>query len=198
MNDIIKKIDTESITAIANENAESKDKCLEYGRKLYSEALTGGMNDDIDARMKSYLSRVKATAKAMNERRKPVTQLLDKIKKVFTTYENELSGAFLDDMQKLRDDYVKDKIEATNATPNGVFVSSPIDAKISTVINVKNKDGYINIFNLWWETEGKAMDDEELRKKMSFMITCANKKHKDGIDIVSDNIEYIEEIKAKK
>ena len=97
------------------ENSESVLKCLEYGEKLYSEMSAGEMDDEKDEKIKKYIARVQLTEKNINERRKPVTQMFDKIKKAFTEMENAISPknseSVIYNLQKIRDKYAADKLK---------------------------------------------------------------------------------------
>lgn len=102
------------IVDAAELNRDSVVKCVRFGENLLAEA-GNGMDDKMDARIAKYLSRVKDTVKALNERRKPVTQTFDMVKKGFTALENEISVKKEDTvvfkLQKVRDDYAALKLE---------------------------------------------------------------------------------------
>lgn len=102
------------IVDAAGLNRDSVVKCVQFGERLLAEA-GGGMDDKMDAKIAKYLSRVKETLKALNERRKPVTQAFDMVKKGFTALENEISAKNEDTvvfkLQKVRDDYAALKLE---------------------------------------------------------------------------------------
>ena len=101
------------ITTAITENNNSLQACINAGESLL--ALSGTMTDELDAQMAAYIKKAKATKKAMNERRKGVTQVFDLIKSGFTKME-----AFLDDkseesivykLQKKRNEYAAYKLE---------------------------------------------------------------------------------------
>lgn len=73
------------------QNTSSHDRCLARGQQLLSQVKTEGMSDALYVDLMEYLRITKITITKMNERRKPVTQVLDIIKKVYTTLENEIS-----------------------------------------------------------------------------------------------------------
>ena len=108
----ITDIKTLTVNAIT-ENQSSVEKALIFGENLYKE-VSNGMDEDKDAKIKKYIGNVNATIKAMNERRRPATQLFDRIKKGFTTLENALSvkdeTTVVYKLQKIRDDYAAEKI----------------------------------------------------------------------------------------
>lgn len=98
------------------ENSDSVEKCLAYGKALYTDVSQGHMDDSKDEKIKKFIDRVVLTQKAINERRKPVTQMFDKVKKVFTDMENSISiknaEGVIYMLQKLRNDYAAAKLKA--------------------------------------------------------------------------------------
>lgn len=100
---------------VLQQNISSADKAVEYGRSIISKIESqGGLNDELDKECNAYLVKVKRTLELMNERRKPITQLFDQIKKHFTEEESKLdpkrSEVYLR-VQKYRDMYAKAKAE---------------------------------------------------------------------------------------
>ena len=101
------------ITTAITENNKSLQACIEAGESLLAQSST--MTDELDAKISDYIKRASATRKAMNDRRKGVTQVFDLIKSGFTKME-----AFLDpksdesivyQLQKKRDEYAAFKLE---------------------------------------------------------------------------------------
>ncbi|OJV40862.1 MAG: hypothetical protein BGO29_14945 [Bacteroidales bacterium 36-12] len=95
---------------ILSQNIESKTKAIDAGNKII-ELAKSGMNDVYDAQLATYITKAKKTIDAMNERRKPFTQIVDAVKKQFTTLEAELKPT-IDEAQKLRDDCTTEKMKA--------------------------------------------------------------------------------------
>lgn len=95
-------------------NQASCQACVEYGKKLLSIA-EGGMNDEIDKQLEDYIKKSRVTITAMNDRRKPVTQLFDQIRSGFTQLETmidpKVAGTPANKAQKLRDQYARKKYE---------------------------------------------------------------------------------------
>lgn len=73
------------------QNTSSHDHCIARGRELLGKVKTEGMSDALYADLLEYLRITKITITKMNERRKPVTQVLDIIRKVYTSLENEIN-----------------------------------------------------------------------------------------------------------
>jgi len=94
---------------ILESNITSKTKCIEAGQKLVELAKTG-MNDVYDAQLATFIIKAKKTVDLMNERRKPFTQIVDAVKKQFTTLESELKP-IMDEVKALRDDYATQKMK---------------------------------------------------------------------------------------
>lgn len=91
-------------------NITSKSKAIEAGRKLIDFAKTG-MNDVYDQQLEVYLTKAKKTVDSMNERRKPFTQIIDSVKKQFTSIESELKP-IMDEAQALRNIFATEKMKA--------------------------------------------------------------------------------------
>ena len=100
---------------ILKRNQVSVQKSNEAGQALLDTIEGGGMNDELDAEVATYLKKIGITAKNMEERRKPITQLFDNVRKVFTTLEGNISIKSTDTIQgKLldcRNVYAKKKVE---------------------------------------------------------------------------------------
>jgi len=69
------------------------------------------MNDFNDEQLSIFLSKAKKTIDSMNERRKPFTQIVDAVKKQFTTLESELKP-IMDEIKSIRDSYATEKMKA--------------------------------------------------------------------------------------
>jgi len=91
-------------------NISSKTKAIEAGQKLV-EIAKNGMNDFNDEQLSIFLSKAKKTIDSMNERRKPFTQIVDAVKKQFTTLESELKP-IMDEIKSIRDSYATEKMKA--------------------------------------------------------------------------------------
>ena len=75
---------------IANE--ERTEKALAVGRRILSDiqANEGRMTAELDERCNKYLANINQAVSQMNDQRKPVTQIMDAIKKMYTEIENKL------------------------------------------------------------------------------------------------------------
>jgi len=93
-------------------------KTVNAARKIYdgitSRIESDGMSDLLDAELSSFVDRAKAAITNMNEKRKPITQIIDRIKKEFTEKETEVKG-LRDGAQKLRDAYATEKMQKAKA-----------------------------------------------------------------------------------
>lgn len=107
----------------------------------------------------------------------------------------------LDEQRKANEQ--KRELEASKAKANDLFNLSTsedtsVKAKVTRHIEVKNSDGFMEIIQFWWVHEGAKMSTEDLAKKLGFMVKAAEKvANKTGETIVSDNIAYVEDVKAK-
>ena len=71
-------------------NTNSLKKCNEAGQALLDTIEGEGMNETIDQAAADYLKKVNVTLKNMDERRKPITQIFDKVRSFFTSQEKEI------------------------------------------------------------------------------------------------------------
>ena len=116
--DLIKIDEVKSLVSQApqmlQENEKSHSGALKYGNSLIETATKTGMTPELDKNMASYIKRLTKTKAAMNDRRKPFTQITDILKKRFTSLENDLlpSSEIVSSIKKIRDKYVTDKINA--------------------------------------------------------------------------------------
>ena len=65
-------------------NKESHDKCITRGEEYLSIIDASGMNDELDQKIALYLTKCRNTVKVLNERRTPVTKMIDEIRSAFT------------------------------------------------------------------------------------------------------------------
>ena len=106
---------------VLQKNELSVSKCNEAGKALVDTIeANGGINsDELDQEVAKYIDKVKTTLKNMNERRKPLTQLLQSVTKTFTTLEAAIdlktADAIPAKLQKLRDQYAAKKIAEQRA-----------------------------------------------------------------------------------
>ena len=91
---IIKQENIQTIVSAApqsyQDNRLSREKCIEAGQAILNAIMQGGMTDELDQRAAQYIGKARKTVKKMNERRAPVTQLFDTIRKEFTVMENAI------------------------------------------------------------------------------------------------------------
>ena len=96
-----------------NENNNSLQNCIAAGEDLLAQSET--MTDELDAQIASFIKKASATKKAMNERRKGVTQVFDLVKSGFTKMEGFLDSkseeSIVYKLQKKRDEYAAHKLE---------------------------------------------------------------------------------------
>lgn len=101
---------------VLKRNETSVSACNSAGRSLIDtiESIGGINSDELDNEVSKYLDKVKVTVKNMNERRKPLTQLLQAVSKRFTTLESSIDIKSNDSipykLQKSRDSYAAKKL----------------------------------------------------------------------------------------
>ena len=79
-----------SFQDIMGKNTNSVKKCNEAGKALLDTIEGEGMNETIDQATADYLKKVSVTLKNMDERRKPITQIFDRIRSFFTSQEKQI------------------------------------------------------------------------------------------------------------
>lgn len=72
------------------DNNISRKKCIDAGQVILDAIQAQGMTDQLDQQAATYIEKARKTVKKMNERRAPVTQLFDSIRKEFTAIENAI------------------------------------------------------------------------------------------------------------
>lgn len=105
--------------AILLDNKGRHDKAIAYGENLLNKAEQTGMNDELDALMSDYQAKLRVTYKTIYEARRPFTQIVDEVKKEFTTLEAAIDPAgksnIFFNIQRVRDIYVTEKVKAQKA-----------------------------------------------------------------------------------
>jgi hypothetical protein len=100
-------------------NQTRKEKALAVGRSILSTIQESGMTPELDERAKNYLVNINKAGKEMKEERSAVTQIMDELKKMYTTVENELDikkpGTVPALIQEQRDAYARQIAEEAEA-----------------------------------------------------------------------------------
>jgi len=123
MSEITSLIKVEEFTSIMqnapatlDRNQKSVEGSNNFGQSLLDTIeACGGLNDELDAKVASYLDKIKVTAKSMEDRRKPLTQLFDQVRKTFTTLESAISlkdiNTIPGKLTVMRNQYAAKKVE---------------------------------------------------------------------------------------
>lgn len=102
---------------ILQKNRSSVENCNNAGKTLLDtiEGNGGITSDELDAKVSAYIDKTRVTVKNMNARRSPLTQLLTRVSKEFTTLENEINPTSKDSisakLQAFRNKYAAMKLE---------------------------------------------------------------------------------------
>jgi len=103
---------------VFNQNKSSHDKALEAANKLIEQAKKGASKDLYDLIANMVKTKIPATQKAMLERRKSLTQIMDLLKKEFTKMESDLGkdSPTVISLQKIMNDFAveQEKIRKEN------------------------------------------------------------------------------------
>lgn len=96
---------------VLKQNQESTAKALAAGTALLNTIQAEGMNDDIDVECNNFLVKLKKSLVLMNDRRKPITQIMDEFKKYFTSEEAKIDtkSELYSTIQSYRDKYAQKK-----------------------------------------------------------------------------------------
>lgn len=116
-------------------NSLAHEKCIAFGNMLLERIKDEGMSDELDATIASYIKKSATTVREMNNRRAPITQLFDQIRRVYTTMENEVDptkkGTVPAQLQEARNAYAAKKREAAEAARRAEAVRVAHDNAIS-------------------------------------------------------------------
>ena len=96
------------------DNSLSHTRCIDAGKALLEQVrLQGGMTDELDQQIATYIEKARNTVRKMNEKRSPVTKLFDEVRSVFTSLENDVDPSKKDtvpaQLQALRNQYAAQK-----------------------------------------------------------------------------------------
>lgn len=76
--------------------------------------------------------------------------------------------------------------------------STPTKAKVKKKIQITNPQGFLQVYQMWFTREGINMSMEDLEKVHKKMITyCEKVMNKDGEEIKSVFVKYIDDVTAK-
>lgn len=108
---------------------------------------------------------------------------------------------------KLREEQAAEKLAAENQTNqmNSLFdatassmPTATVDVKVSKKIVINHPAGILEIFQLWWTSEGSKLPIDELEKTFKKQITfCEKQANKDDVLIKSAYVQYVDDVKAK-
>lgn len=96
--------------AILEENKQRVSRAMDAADTLLKNKEEVGMSDALDGQMAAFVEKGKKTITAINERRKPFTQMVDMVKKEFTTQESNLKTK-VDEVQQVRNAYATKLME---------------------------------------------------------------------------------------
>ena len=102
-------------------NKNSVARCNDAGKTLLDtiEAIGEINNDELDTKVSEFIDKAKVTLKKINDRRSPLTQLLTRVSKEFTTLEIEITptnnNSFVARLQVYRNNYASKKLEELRA-----------------------------------------------------------------------------------
>ena len=101
--------------------------------------------------------------------------------------------------EKQQAELARQQTELQSLFGQQAIVSSGYQPKIKVAqkINLLNPEGIMPIISMWWAKEGCHLSVEELTKMFKKQITFCEKLAKEGTFIEDENVEYVEDVKAK-
>lgn len=137
----------QSAPGMLSKNQSSVARCNDAGKTLLDTIEANGeINDDeLDAKVADFISKTKITLNNMNKRRSPLTQLLTRIAKEFTTLENDINPTNKDavayKLQSFRDKYAA-KFQSTHpmrGVTSSLILISMLRKKLSSMRPKKSR-----------------------------------------------------------
>ena len=84
------KLNLNSFETVLNENAGKSVAVKTTGEKLFVQAETFGMNENLAEEIRTYISECSSTVRTMHEKRRPFTDALTKLQKQLVSLENAI------------------------------------------------------------------------------------------------------------
>ena len=84
------KLNLNSFETVLNENAGKSVAVKTTGEKLFVQAETFGMNENLAEEIRTYISECSSTVRTMHEKRRPFTDALTKLQKQLVALENAI------------------------------------------------------------------------------------------------------------
>lgn len=178
--------------ALLNLNKTSIANAEKFGRQIIATVEANGMNPETDKICNDYLVKLKTTYTTLQDRRKPITQLLDELKKQFTEIEQVIDPkrpeSIYARVQGFRDAYAKDVAEAErkrqeeaqkelNIKNEKAEVRSTIDIAISGYIASQVEKGITAMRQMFNDSTLKTIDmTVDNLKKAKFSIDLTHTK----------------------
>jgi hypothetical protein len=133
-------------------NNQSLINAMKASETLLYVARENGMNRELDSHMNEYQIKLRKTISVMNERRKPVTQLLDKIKKAFTTLESEATSIDTT-IQEFRDKFAGELAEAARKSEEERLAKIQLERERGEYVSLVEQGAYRHFYKYLSDTE---------------------------------------------
>ena len=113
--------------------------------------------------------------------------------------EQEAERRRKEEEEKQKAEMARQQFEMESLFGQQAVVSSGYQPKVKVAqkINLLNPEGIMPILSMWWSKEGCTLTVDELTKMFKKQITFCEKLAKEGTLIADENIEYVEDVKAK-
>lgn len=192
-----------SAQGIVEQNRQSLSNAWKAADKLISLIEETEIQDtpnvrDLDGQCKSFLVKCSKTAQAMSERRKPVTQAFDQIRKYFTEMENSLkSGDKIKRITDFRNEFARfladkeskeaeEKARKANIAQEKIDLKAWVEKQFSEDLSKSLSSAYDNLDSLF---NSMQLSNTELIKEQ--IRTFSTRKSVFGIILTDYPLKYI-------
>lgn len=142
----IQKVNVTEITAtmaltsqvlVANETLS--EKAVNGAKQLLDTIDAEGMTEDIDAALNTWQTNAKKATEIMNKRRSPITQIMSKMTKMFTTLENDLDPtkpeSWYSKVQEQRNKFAKEKALEAKKKADAILAQQNLEKERISIVS---------------------------------------------------------------
>ena len=122
-------------------NQTSLTNAKRAAETLIAVAKEKGMSSELDTQMNEYQIKLRKTLALINDRRKPITQTLDAIKKAFTEIESEAKGLDVE-IQAFRNEYAKHVAELARKAEDERLAKIQLERERSEYISLVEQQAF--------------------------------------------------------
>lgn len=187
-NEIIETVQSTDLKVMMNEafekNKTSHDRCIEFGKFLLNKISENPMTDELDEEVKGFIIKSEKTLSIILERRKPITQMMDSVKKYFTGLENEINpkneGNVINQLQQARNKYAADKLRKQKEEAARLERERLIEVEKSNIKTRAERE---------IRDQASRLIDDQIRK-INFLFTSVSLENYDGTYEAFQNLKW--------